>query len=70
MTALVSEAGETAVLGFLRHDRFQSRFRFAFAEGPLTIDVETLIDASVRGDRIEAEPLAPAVGCRCRRDAA
>ena len=57
MTALVSEAGETAVLGFLRHDRFQSRFRFAFADGPLSIDVETLIDGSVRGDRIEAEPL-------------
>ena len=57
MTALVSEAGETAVLGFLRHDRFQSRFRFAFAEGPLSIDVETLIDGSVRSDRIEAEPL-------------
>jgi alpha-galactosidase len=30
MTALVSDGGETAVLGFLRHDRFQSRFRFAF----------------------------------------
>jgi alpha-galactosidase len=57
MTALVSEAGEAAVLGFLRHDRFQSRFRFAFAAGPLSIDVETLIDGSVRGERIEAEPL-------------
>jgi alpha-galactosidase len=57
MTALVSSTGETAVLGFLRHDRFQSRFRFAFAKGPLTIDVETLIDASVRGERIEAETL-------------
>jgi alpha-galactosidase len=57
MTALVSDAGEVAVLGFLRHDRFQSRLRFAFAAGPLTIDVETLIDGAVRGGRIEAEPL-------------
>ena len=57
MTALVPQAGEAAVLGFLRHDRFQSRFRFAFAEGPLSIDVETLIDGSARSDRIEAESL-------------
>jgi len=57
MTALVSDAGGVAVLGFLRHDRFQSRFRFAFEAGPLTIDVETLIDGAVRGNRIEAEPL-------------
>src|SRR5688572_2339188 len=62
MTALVSNAGGVAVLGFLRHDRFQSRFRFAFADGPLSIDVETLIDGAVRGDRIEAEPLVLLAG--------
>ena len=57
MTALVSQSGEVAVLGFLRHDRFQTRFRFAFEDGPLAIDVETLIDRSVSGERVEAEPL-------------
>ena len=45
MTALVSQAGRAPrCSGFLRHDRFQSRLRFAFAEGPLSLDVETLID--------------------------
>jgi len=43
-TALVSPQGGAAVLGFLRHDRFQSRLRFDFADGPLAVDVETLID--------------------------
>jgi alpha-galactosidase len=41
MTALLPEQGEGAlVLGFERHDRFQTRFRYA--DG--TIDVETLLD--------------------------
>jgi alpha-galactosidase len=41
MTALLPEAGGGAlVLGFERHDRFQTRFRYA--DG--TIDVETLLD--------------------------
>jgi alpha-galactosidase len=57
MTALVSQAGEVAVLGFLRHDRFQSRFRFAFAEGPLSMDVETLIDGSVRDMHMHAKSI-------------
>ena len=56
VTALVARDGAAAVLGFLRHDRFQSRFRFAF-DGPLTIDVETLIDQVPCGERIAAEPL-------------
>jgi alpha-galactosidase len=56
VTALVARDGAAAVLGFLRHDRFQSRFRFAF-DGPLTLDVETLIDQTPCGERIAAEPL-------------
>ena len=56
VTALVASNGAAAVLGFLRHDRFQSRFRFAF-DGPLTIDAETLIDHARGGERITAEPL-------------
>jgi alpha-galactosidase len=56
MTALVGESG-VVVLGFLNHDRFQTRFRFAFADGPLSLDVETLLDGVVRGQRAEMEPL-------------
>ncbi len=45
MTALVPADGSpTAVLGFERHDRFQSRLRFRGEETALTIDVETLLD--------------------------
>jgi hypothetical protein len=57
VTALVARSGGAAVLGFLRHDRFQSRFRFAFAGGPLSIDVETLIDQVPHADRVAAETL-------------
>jgi hypothetical protein len=57
VTALVADKGEAAVLGFLKHDRFQSRFRFAFADGPLTIDVETLLDQVPCAGRVSAEPL-------------
>ena len=42
-TALVSWQGDAAVLGFLRHDRFQSRLRFGL-DGPVALDVETLLD--------------------------
>jgi alpha-galactosidase len=57
MTALVSRSGGTAVLGFLRHDRFQSRLRFAMTAGSLSIDVETLIDQVPHSNRIAAETL-------------
>ncbi|MGH8237441.1 MAG: glycoside hydrolase family 36 protein, partial [Steroidobacteraceae bacterium] len=57
MTALLSRTGDTAVLGFLRHDRFQSSFRFAFAAGPLSIEVETLIDQVAHRGRVAAETL-------------
>ena len=43
MTALLPQHGGAVVLGFLRHDRYQSRFRFALAR-ELTMDIETLID--------------------------
>ncbi|MGH8309399.1 MAG: glycoside hydrolase family 36 protein, partial [Steroidobacteraceae bacterium] len=62
VTALLSDTGTTAVLGFLRHDRFQSRFRFAFAAGPLSIDVETLIDRAPHTGRVASETLVLLVG--------
>ncbi|MDB6160979.1 MAG: alpha-galactosidase [Gammaproteobacteria bacterium] len=62
MTALMGNTGQSCVLGFLRHDRFQSRLRFAFAQGPLSIDVETLTDGVSHGGRIQAEPLVLLAG--------
>ena len=45
MTALLPENGGGAlVLGFERHDRFQTRFRFGGMSESMTIDVETLLD--------------------------
>jgi alpha-galactosidase len=57
-TALVPQQGSGAVvLGFTRHDRFQSRFRFAgTAEAP-TITVETLWDRVPHQGSIAMEPL-------------
>lgn len=47
MTALLPADGEGAVmLGFDRHDRFQTRFRFGGDSDAMTIDVETLLDAT------------------------
>ena len=47
MTALLPAVGEGAVmLGFDRHDRFQTRFRFAGDADTLLIDVETLLDGT------------------------
>lgn len=57
MTALLSGTDKTCVLGFLRHDRFQNRLRFAFAKDTLLIDVETLTDGVAHNGRIQAEPL-------------
>jgi alpha-galactosidase len=68
MTALVGNTGQSCVpgqscvLGFLRHDRFQNRLRFAFAQGPLSIDAETLIDGVRQGGRVQAEPLVLLAG--------
>lgn len=57
MTALVSRTGEAAVLGFLRHDRFQSRFGFALDGESVSITAETLIDRTTHGGRVTAESL-------------
>jgi alpha-galactosidase len=62
MTALISRSKQTLVLGFLRHDRFQNRFRFSQANGSLSIDVETLTDAVAHEGRIAAEPLVLLTG--------
>lgn len=45
MTALVTGGGVT-VLGFDRHDRFQTRLRFRCDAAALSIDAETLLDAT------------------------
>ncbi len=54
MTALLAEGGGALVLGFTRHDRFQSQFRFGGTAETMTIDVETLLD---RTGATEGEPL-------------
>ncbi len=53
MTALVGEGG-VAMLGFDRHDRFQTRFGFAGSADALDIDVETLLDRTgeTRGETL------------------
>lgn len=51
MTALLPAGGEGAlVLGFERHDRFQTRFRFGGTAGTMTIDAETLLDGTGSGE--------------------
>lgn len=58
MTALLPQDGEGAiVLGFLRHDRFQSRFTFDFEDGPLSVSLETLIDSKPFRGSVESEAL-------------
>lgn len=56
-TALLARGGGVAVLGFLRHDRYQSRFHFDFLEQTLSLNVETLIDGVPHTGEIKAEPL-------------
>lgn len=57
MTALLPHGGSGAtVIGFLRHDRYQSRFRFDMA-GPLGIDIETLIDRVPHTGEVATEEL-------------
>lgn len=58
MTALLPHGGDGAtVIGFLRHDRYQSRLRFDI-EGPLGIDIETLIDGVPHEGEIATEEIA------------
>ena len=47
MTALLPERGSGAlVIGFERHDRFQTRFQFGGTSENVMIDVETLLDCT------------------------
>lgn len=58
MTALLPEDNTGAVvLGFTRHDRYQSRLRFGGDAGTITLDIETLIDRVAHVGNIAAEPL-------------
>lgn len=57
MTGLVTAEGGVATIGFLRHDRFQSRVRFDIAGEPLAIDFETLIDRIPHDGSLNAEAL-------------
>lgn len=58
MTALLPHGGPGAtVIGFVRHDRYQSRFRFDMG-GPLSIDIETLIDRVPHAGEVAGEELA------------
>lgn len=57
-TALLPQTGNgVVVLGFLRHDRYQSQFTFDFSEGPLALTVETLIDRKPMWGEITSEPI-------------
>lgn len=57
-TALLPRGRDGAVIiGFLRHDTYQSRFRFDFLDGGLAIDIETLIDRKPFSGEVLAEPL-------------
>lgn len=62
VTALISDTGRTAVLGFLRHDRFQSRLRFAFSVGAFALAVETLIDRTNLAGPVVSETLVLLAG--------
>lgn len=58
-TALIPHGGGDAVMfGFTRHDRFQSRFRFAGTADAPTITVETMWDRVPHDGTIRMEPLA------------
>jgi len=53
-TALLPVGDGALVLGFSRHDRFQTRYRFGGTVVAMTIDVETLLDGS---GALEGEPM-------------
>lgn len=57
-TALLPHDGSGAVvLGFVRHDRFQSRINFDFAEEPMSLSIETLIDKKPFAGSVSTEKL-------------
>jgi alpha-galactosidase len=64
MTALVAAEGGVLVCGFLRHDRFQSRVRFALEDAALSIDFETLLDRVPLSGLIAAESLILITGAQ------
>lgn len=43
-TVLLPDDDGAVVLGFTRHDRFQSRYRFGGTAAVMTLDIETLLD--------------------------
>jgi alpha-galactosidase len=58
MTELLPAAGEGAlVIGFTRHDRFQSRFDFRGTANDPTFDVQTLWDKVPHDGTVSAPPL-------------
>jgi alpha-galactosidase len=58
MTALLPKAASGAVvLGFTRHDRFQSRLRFSGTPEAPTFDIETLRDRVPHRGIADAEPI-------------
>jgi len=44
VTALLRDRDGALVLGFVRHDRFQTRFRFGGTSDEMILDIETLLD--------------------------
>jgi alpha-galactosidase len=62
VTALVSADDEVAVLGFLRHDRLQTRFQFAADASAPAVDIETLIDGVAHDGSVRAESLVILAG--------
>ena len=58
MTALLPATDDGAlVIGFSRHDRYQSRFDFGGTNERLHFDIQTLRDAVPHEGKIESEPL-------------
>ncbi|SMC54348.1 glycoside hydrolase family 36 protein [Rhizobium sp. RU36D] len=64
-TALVSRQGDVAVVGFTRHDRFQSRLAFDFSGGALSFTLETLVDGVPRRGGVEGEPFILLAASSC-----
>lgn len=57
-TALLPHEGDGAtIIGFLRHDRYQSRFGFELHPDGLALEIETLIDRTPFSEEICGEPL-------------
>jgi len=58
LSQLLPESGEgSVVIGFLRHDRFQHRFRFEPQGASLAVAIETLWDRIPHDGPLQSEPL-------------